>query len=121
MMHIPPRNYDDIINLPRPESCRRPALPLGGRAAQFAPFAALVGLEDELDDTAHRVMLGPDGVFEDSCGQVAERVYRCEQPFCSMELDFHVLAASLAEGDAPAAWVWGAGSIVVSCHGRLAS
>ena len=36
--------YDDIIDLPRPES-RYPRMPRANRAAQFAPFAALTGHE----------------------------------------------------------------------------
>lgn len=31
--------YDDIINLPRPES-KYPRMPRANRAAQFSPFAA---------------------------------------------------------------------------------
>lgn len=37
--------YDDIIDLPRPESSH-PRMPLYKRAAQFAPFAALSGYDD---------------------------------------------------------------------------
>ena len=39
-------DYDDIITLPRPRSTRRKPMELSGRAAQFAPFAALTGYED---------------------------------------------------------------------------
>jgi hypothetical protein len=35
--------YDDIINLPHPVSERHPRMPMPDRAAQFAPFQALVG------------------------------------------------------------------------------
>lgn len=35
--------YDDIINLPHPDSPRHHRMPLIDRAAQFAPFAALTG------------------------------------------------------------------------------
>ena len=34
-------NYDDIINLPHPESPWRKRMSPEARAAQFAPFAAL--------------------------------------------------------------------------------
>jgi hypothetical protein len=44
-------NYDDIINLPRPKSMRQP-MPLINRAAQFAPFAALNGHSDAINETA---------------------------------------------------------------------
>lgn len=44
--------YDDIINLPRPISRNHPPMPLADRAAQFAPFAALVGHEEAIKETA---------------------------------------------------------------------
>ena len=36
--------YDDILDLPRPKSAHEP-MPMGDRAAQFSPFAALTGYE----------------------------------------------------------------------------
>ncbi len=44
------RSYEDILCAERPES-RRPRMSLLGRAAQFAPFAALSGLDDTMDET----------------------------------------------------------------------
>ncbi len=44
--------YDDIINLPHHVSTKRPQMSRLARAAQFAPFAAIVGLDDELEETA---------------------------------------------------------------------
>ncbi len=46
------RNYDDIINEKRPRTGRYEPMSREMRAAQFAPFAALTGFEDELDETA---------------------------------------------------------------------
>lgn len=43
--------YDDIINMSRPIS-RHLKMPLADRAAQFSPFAALNGYQDELEETA---------------------------------------------------------------------
>lgn len=44
--------YDDIINLPHYVSSERPHMPRSARAAQFAPFAALTGYDDEIKETA---------------------------------------------------------------------
>ena len=46
--------YDDIIRLPHHVSKVHPQMPLRDRAAQFSPFAALVGYEDIIDETARR-------------------------------------------------------------------
>lgn len=44
--------YGDIISLPRPVSDRHARMPNYDRAAQFSPFAALTGLEDQMGETA---------------------------------------------------------------------
>lgn len=44
-------SYDDIINLPRPIS-KRPPMPMNQRAAQFAPFSALVGYSEKIADVS---------------------------------------------------------------------
>ena len=44
--------YDDIIDLPRPISARHPRMPMGDRAAQFSPFAALTGHGAAIAETA---------------------------------------------------------------------
>ncbi len=36
-------NYSDIINLPRHISKKHPSMDINNRAAQFAPYAAIVG------------------------------------------------------------------------------
>lgn len=45
-------DYSDIISLPHYEPARHPRMPIENRAAQFAPFAALTGYEDEIEKTA---------------------------------------------------------------------
>ena len=45
------RMYGDIIGLPHPVSARHRPMSLDERAAQFAPFAALKGFDDEIDRT----------------------------------------------------------------------
>lgn len=45
-------NYDDIINLPHYEPIHHPRMSMWNRAAQFAPFAALAGYEDAIQESA---------------------------------------------------------------------
>lgn len=45
-------NYSDIINLPHHKSKKHPPMSMEARAAQFAPFAALTGYEDNIKETA---------------------------------------------------------------------
>ena len=42
--------YKDIIDCPRPLSAK-PKMSLNDRAAQFAPFAALIGFDDTIEET----------------------------------------------------------------------
>ena len=44
--------YDDILNLPHHVSSTRQHMPMHDRAAQFSPFAALVGYDDAVKETA---------------------------------------------------------------------
>lgn len=46
--------YEDIINLPHQKSSVHPHMPVGDRAAQFAPFAALTGYGDVIKETARQ-------------------------------------------------------------------
>ena len=43
--------YADILRLPHPISRTRPRMSLHSRAAQFAPFAALTGFENDIAET----------------------------------------------------------------------
>ena len=45
-------SYDDIINLPHHVSDKYPHMPIYDRAAQFAPFAALTGHEEAINETS---------------------------------------------------------------------
>lgn len=45
-------SYDDIIDLPSPTSEKHPRMSRAARAAQFAPFAALTGYEDAINEAA---------------------------------------------------------------------
>ena len=48
--------YDDIIELPHHQSATHPQMSLHDRAAQFAPFAALVGYDDAVAETARGIL-----------------------------------------------------------------
>jgi hypothetical protein len=56
--------YKDIIDLPHHESTERKHMPLSDRAAQFAPFAALTGFDDDVEETErltdHRTEISED-------------------------------------------------------------
>ena len=52
--------YDDIINLPHHISPTRKQMSMHYRAAQFAPFAALVGYDDAVAETARLTELRPE-------------------------------------------------------------
>ena len=47
-------NYDDIIDLPHHVSRTRPRMSNIDRASQFSPFAALVGYDAAVKETARR-------------------------------------------------------------------
>lgn len=44
-------DYEDIIDLPHPISKTHERMSVLNRAAQFAPFAALTGYEEMIDET----------------------------------------------------------------------
>ena len=46
------RQYEDIIHLPYPVTSTRKKMSMIDRAAQFSPFAALVGYDDAIEETA---------------------------------------------------------------------
>ncbi|MFQ9667673.1 hypothetical protein [Thomasclavelia spiroformis] len=47
-------NYDDIINMPRHISSKHPQMKIIDRAVQFAPFAALTGHKESINE-ANRI------------------------------------------------------------------
>lgn len=66
--------YDDIIHLPHHVSTKHPPMPLQARAAQFAPFAALTGHEENIQE-ASRVTDAWVEIGEDA-GQDLDRKLR---------------------------------------------
>ena len=60
--------YDDIIHMPHHVSPTRPPMPMSDRAAQFSPFAALVGYDAAIAETGRhtdaKIELGEEGLKE---------------------------------------------------------
>ena len=60
--------YDDVINKQHPTSKKHPRMSNMNRAAQFAPFAALTGYEESIEETARltdrRIELSEDNIEE---------------------------------------------------------
>lgn len=52
--------YDDIINLPHHVSTKHPQMSMYDRAAQFAPFSALVGYDAVVAETSRRTENRPE-------------------------------------------------------------
>ena len=48
------QQYSDIIDLPHHVSKKHPQMSMYQRAAQFAPFAALVGHDEAIEETARQ-------------------------------------------------------------------
>ena len=53
--------YRDIINLPHHVSSKRPQRSMLDRAAQFSPFAALIGYDDAIHETARLTIVPLSG------------------------------------------------------------
>ena len=82
--------YDDIINLPHHVSKKH--LPLGrdSYAAQFSPFAALVGYDDLVEETARFTEERPE-LDEDEKARLSaklEAVLRCYDGVTETEITF---------------------------------
>ena len=60
--------YEDVIRRQHPTSKKHPRMSNMNRAAQFAPFAALTGYEESIEETARltdsRIELGEDEIAE---------------------------------------------------------
>ena len=68
-------SYDDIKHLTRPQYDDLPPMPMSDRAAQFSPFAALVGYGDAVAETA-RLVDSKAELTEDSAAALNESLNR---------------------------------------------
>jgi len=64
------RDYSDIINMPHHRSKTHPPMSVLNRAAQFAPFAALTGYEDLIEDAGKK-----NGEKDDSVISTTDDIY----------------------------------------------
>jgi hypothetical protein len=55
-MRDPIKEYGDIIYLERPISSTHPPMSRSARAAQFAPFSALTGYDDLIEESARETL-----------------------------------------------------------------
>lgn len=77
--------YSDIINLPHHQSVRRPHMSVYNRAAQFAPFAALVGYDQMVQDTADTLLLDQRVILsEDQKGILDEKLKVLQEHLAEM-------------------------------------
>ena len=72
------RNYDDIVNLTRPQYADLPPMSIHDRAAQFSPFAALVGYDDAVAETA-RLTDSRREISEDELSQLNEALVKLSE------------------------------------------
>lgn len=71
-------NYDDIIDLPHHRSKSRPHMSNYDRAAQFSPFAALKGYDDEIEEAA-RYTVSRDEPDEERAAAINEALLRIKE------------------------------------------
>lgn len=106
---MPSFNYDDIIDLPYPRNdwntlIKHPRMSIENRAKIFAPFAALRGHSDAIEETAEkRLTIRQDELMEDSrlelnetLGTLAERLQQGEHPV--VKVTYFIQDRILAEG-----------------------
>lgn len=73
--------YDDIIDLPHHVSQTRQRMSMIDRAAQFSPFAALVGYEDAVEETA-RLTDQKIELTEESKLNISEKLRKVSENIC---------------------------------------
>lgn len=56
-------DYEDIIDMPRHISSKHPQMSVYDRAAQFAPFAALTGYEELIEEAGAANAAKRDSVY----------------------------------------------------------
>ncbi|MFV0249591.1 MAG: hypothetical protein ACK5HP_00920 [Bacilli bacterium] len=73
--------YDEIINLQRPISIKHKKMLIESRSAQFAPFAALTGFNEEIEEKARltdmKIELDEESIFNlnQELIKITEKIY----------------------------------------------
>jgi hypothetical protein len=73
--------YDDIINLPHHVSTKHPRMSLEQRSAQFAPYAALTGHAEAINETARltdeRIEINEEvkAIINSKLQKIKEKIY----------------------------------------------
>ncbi len=70
--------YKDIIDLPHHRSDKHPHMSSYERAAQFSPFAALTGFDDEIDEAARLTDCRPE-LTEDELNSLDAAIQRISE------------------------------------------
>jgi len=83
-------NYREIISLPHHVSAFHERMSSHSRAAQFAPFSALTGYDNAVQETA-RITEEEIFVDEDRCAEINARLIRAlDEPQKSVEISYFV-------------------------------
>ena len=67
------KKYEDIIELPHQQSIKRPHMSIYNRAAQFAPFAALVGYDGMVQDASEILLLGQRVILDEDTKSILDK------------------------------------------------
>ena len=78
--------YKDIINLPHHMSDKRSRMSSYDRAAQFSPFAALTGFDDEIDEAARLTDCRPELTEDElnSLDSAIQQISELDKPFIAV-------------------------------------
>ena len=57
-------DYSDIIDHPHYQSKTRPHMPMTSRAAQFAPFAALTGYDESVEEAKNQHIMSVEEITD---------------------------------------------------------
>lgn len=82
--------YSDIIDLPHHQSIYRPHMTVYNRAAQFAPFAALTGYDQMVQDTADILLLNQQIILSEDEKMDLDRKLRILQENMDLQPEFTV-------------------------------